>query len=293
MSISIWEEHRSPSFKVDRKSGSTIDVKYLLACTYDAEDNAASVELALRSNIPLTFLGLWLLNYGSERVGPYLWQGTVTYGPKDGAKADPSDPSNPEKNEPGPDLETPLTPEWDFDTTGASYRITQSLLTTIKAGPGSDTNDTDAPDYGKAIGVTKDGVEGVDIPPRGPIQLSTTRILPATAVTMGYIDTLVWLTNRTNDAAWWGRPEGEWIFLGAQGRTKSANEWAVTYQFNAGKKQTDIPIGSFTVAEKLPFEYLWVAYKDSSSNGRKVKVPSFAYVERVVGSGSFSSLGIT
>lgn len=293
MSITIWEEVRSQGFKVDRKSGSSLDLRYVLICSSVAEDYAASVNLALRAEIPNMYLGLWLLNYNAEKIGPMLWQGTATYGPRDGAKADPNDPSNPEKNDPAPDLDTPLPPEWDFDTSGATYRITQSLLTTIKAGPGSATNDANAPDYGKAIGVTKDGVEGVDIPPRGPIQLTTTRILPSTAVTMGYIDTLVWLTNRTNDAEWWGRPEGEWIFLGAQGRTKSADEWTITYHFNAGKTETDIPIGSFTVAEKLPFEYLWVAYKDTESHGRKVKVPSFAYVERVVGSGSFSSLGIT
>lgn len=301
MSITLYEEVISRGFANDRERGGEVTLNYFIVISTDAEDNPVAVDAAIRLDMPLLYAGLWLLGWKADPVGPRLWKAAVRYGPRDGEKADPDNPS---ENPTGPDADTPLTPEWEFDTTGQTYRITQSLSTLIKAGPGGDgldytnpadtgVNDPDAPDYGKAIGVTRDGVEGVDIPPRGPIHVVTTRILPARAVTMGYIDTLASLTNRTNDTPWWGRAEGEWIFLGARGKTKSATEWTVTYLFDAGKIERDISIGSFTVAAKAPFDFLWVAYGDSTSAGRKVKTPQFAYVERVVGSISFASLGIT
>jgi hypothetical protein len=297
MSIHIFEDIKSRGYDKDRKKGVDLRLNYVLRATTEVENTTSAIETALKLEIPAKYLGLWLLSYNAKPLGGGVWEGEAKYGPIDGEEIDPNDPK------PQKDKDDPFTPEQEFEVLGGNQRVTQSIVTLIKAGPNGSGNDyinntggaddPDAPNFEKAIGVTRDRVEGVDFPPVGTISHSKTYIMPSSMITHGYLEKLVGLVNTTNSEEWWGRPPEQWLFLGARGKSKSVSEWTVTFNFMTGVPTFDIPVGTFTVKAKNPFDYLWVYYKKKESSGRTIQVPAFAYVEKVVPNRSFTLLGVT
>ncbi len=177
---------------------------------------------------------------------------------------------------------------FSFDTGGGTQHITQSL-STIGRYAASGT----APDFGGAIGVTHDNVEGVDI--TFPVyNCSETHYLDDETVTATYRATLFYLTGRVNNASYKGLAAGECLFLGASGSKRGEDDWEITFRFAASPNRTDISVGSINVAAKKGWEYLWVRYGDveDTSSHTLVKKPIAAYVEKVYQEGNFAGLGI-
>ena len=105
-----------------------------------------------------------------------------------------------------------------FDTSGGTQHITQSLAT-IASYAASGT----PPDFGGAVGVTHDSVEGVDI--TIPVySFSETHFLDAAFVTPAYYGTLFNLTGKVNNASFKGLAAGECLFLGASGSKRGAED---------------------------------------------------------------------
>ncbi len=133
--------------------------------------------------------------------------------------------------DPPEDLD-PLGPEYSFDINAENLHITQSLETISKTGRGSIT----PPDYNRAIGVTRDRVEGTDI--RYPhLEFSVTGKVKR--VTLPYIRTLRSMTAKTNSRAWRGFPRGELLFLGATGQSQPGEPWSITFKFAANETWTN------------------------------------------------------
>jgi len=102
-----------------------------------------------------------------------------------------------------------------FDTSGGTQHITQSLGT-IASYAASGT----PPNFGGAVGVTHDSVEGVDI--TIPVySFSETHFLDAAFVTPAYYGTLFNITGKVNNASFKGLAAGECLFLGASGSSGS------------------------------------------------------------------------
>jgi len=176
---------------------------------------------------------------------------------------------------------------FSFDTGGGTQHVTQSLATVGRYSSGN------APDFGGAIGVTSDNVEGVDI--TAPVySFSETHWLADSAVTQGYKTTLFNLTGKVNGAPFKGMAAGECLFLGASGSKRGADDWEITYRFAASPNRTNITIGDIGGISKKGWEYLWVRYADSEDTAAKavVKKPVAVYVERVYEEGNFAALGI-
>src|SRR5262245_6293465 len=126
--------------KFESRAGdnSSVDLVY----TIDGTDDDQAARAALASTAPATH---GALNRDDdslhvEPVGQYLWEGKARYVP------------------------SALQPQtgdatFSFDTSGGTQHITQSRQTINKYAPPGKT----APDFGGAIGVTHDSVEGVDI----------------------------------------------------------------------------------------------------------------------------------
>ncbi len=178
---------------------------------------------------------------------------------------------------------------FSFDTGGGTQHITQSIATvSTYAAPGKA-----APDFGGAIGVTHDNVEGVDI--TVPIYaFSETHYLADSQVTTTYKGLLFALTGRTNNAAFKGLAAGECLFLGASGSKRGTEDWEISYRFAASPNRSGLTVGPITGVSKKGWEYLWVRYADSEDAAAKaiVKKPVAVYVERVYDEGDFASLGI-
>ncbi len=246
----------------------SVELRYIVFGTSD--DLAAKAELASES--PSTYDGLPRQSIQIEPLANDIWEGTVRYGEE-------------QQSEP------PQTGEssFAFDTGGGTQHITHSRSTVGTYAPAGVT----APNFQGAIGVTENGVDGVDI--TIPVyQFSETHYLADAVVTPAYKGTLFGLTGKVNSAGFKGLAAGECLFLGASGAKRGDEDWEITFRFAGSPNVTGLAVGPITGIAKKGWEYLWVRYADVEDTGAKmlVKRPISAYVEQVYESGNFAALGI-
>lgn len=209
---------------------------------------------------------LYRQRFTIEYFGSDLWRARVFY--------DTTDPSLSAEN------------SFEFDTSGGSERITQSLATISVWGGG--------PDFQGAIGVSDSGVEGVDIVvPR--IVFSFTNYYGE--VSPEYRALLIELTASVNQYPFKGLAAGEVLFLGANVRrndSRFGTPWVVTYQFAVQRNRSNFNVGGITVGHKAGWDYLWARYEQAVDTDAValVRRPTAVYVERVYPPGDFARLGI-
>lgn len=181
---------------------------------------------------------------------------------------------------------------FEFDTSGGTQHLMASYSTVNAYGNGAATTDNKG-----LIGVTKDGVEGVDVEV-GALTFSITKSFAVSAMTPTYLDTLADMVGRVNDGTWAGTTDdgidfsyvaGEAKFLGASGGVRNGRA-VVTFKFAASSNKTGLTVGTITAIAKKGWEYLWVRYVDSVVNNISVKIARHVYVEQVHLSGDFSTL---
>ena len=205
----------------------------------------------------------------TERLADDAWEGSIRYG----------------RTEP------PQTGDstYSFDTGGGTQHVTQSLATTgVWAAPG-----VFPPNYRGGIGVTKDGVEGVDI--TVPVyNFSETHYIDAALVTGAYKSTLFYLTGTVNNGGFRGFAAGEVLFLGAAGSLQGQEDWEISYRFAASPNVQGLQVGDITGIAKRGWDYLWIRYADIEDSDAKmlVKRPLSVYVEQVYPYTNFAGLGI-
>ena len=150
---------------------------------------------------------------------------------------------------------------------------------------------TAVPFVAMPLGVTKDSVDGTDI--TVPVyNFTETHHIPVANVTNAYKTALFLLTGRTNNATFRGFAAGEVLFLGASGSQRGFEDWEITFRFAASPNVTGLSVGDITGIAKEGWQYLWVKYADTESDGAIVKQPVAVYVEKVYESGDYSALGI-
>ena len=176
-------------------------------------------------------------------------------------------------------------PDWGdfhFSTGGGTHHTTHSLNTRGRY-------PEDAEDYQGAIGVTDQGVEGVDI--TSPVYtFSEAYRVPGALVTPAYKNALFRLTGRTNQSPWRGFEADEVLFLGARGATQGWEPdgeaiWEINFEFAASENRDDLMVGPIGPIVKHGWDYLWVKY-DSDNK------PEAVYVEQVYRQGPYLDLGI-
>lgn len=251
------------------------DVEYLAYGT-DNEDEAASF---VQSNAPATIIVAGDTELPmtevkiTERLGDRLWVIAVTYGTVDQSVATPADETV------------------SFDTTGTRAKITNSLNTTSYPAPG-----VTAPNFRGAIGVTKSGVEGVEVQLPG-LTFSLKKVFAPGAITQAYINLLADLTGKYNNAPFVGRAAGEVRFDGATGDQKNLlDSTQVTFKFTVSPNQTNFQVAGITVASKKGWQYLWVLYEEQEDTTANFMVQRAiaVYVEDLPGlePANLSALGI-
>jgi hypothetical protein len=199
-------------------------------------------------------------------AGDGLWNATVRYGVKPPPQVGES--------------------SFSFDTGGGTQHITQSIATVQKYAPSGKT----APDFGGAIGVTHDSVEGVDITMPVYNWSETHYLADAQVNKAAYYS----LTGKVNNGGFKGCAAGECLFLGASGSKRGDDDWEITFKFAASPNRTGITVGGITGIAKKGWEYMWVRYADSEDTASKtiVKKPLAVYIEKVYEEGNLGSLGI-
>ncbi|MBN2377068.1 MAG: hypothetical protein JXD22_11745 [Sedimentisphaerales bacterium] len=256
MSVTVEEQFGSPQVRKDSATR-----KYIISGT--ADEMAA--EAALLAEAPTIYLYMPVQDYAVDPLTNDKWVGTVQYGVLAVALQDEA---------------------FEFDTTGGTKHITQSLGTIGAYAPAGYT----APDYGGAIGVNGEEVQGVDITVPA-FKFSSHHIIEnASANALVYRN----LTGCVNNATFMGFAAGEVLFLGARGVEQQSPEWGVDFHFAAGANATNLIVGDITVLEKYAWDYLWVRYEteEDVAAGSIVKRPVAAYTERVYPWANFGLLGI-
>jgi hypothetical protein len=243
----------------------SVDLRYLILGTSD--DIEAHSELIAQT--PNVYAGLVRQSTHLERISENAWEGSIRYG----------------RTEP------PQTGDstYSFDTGGGTQHVTQSLATTgVWAAPG-----VFPPNFRGGIGVTKDGVEGVDI--TVPVyNFSETHYIDAALVTGAYKSTLFYLTGTVNNGPFRGFASGEVLFLGAAGSLRGQEDWEISYRFAASPNVQGLQVGDITGIVKRGWDYLWIRYADIEDSDAKmlVKRPLSVYVEQVYPYTNFAGLGI-
>ncbi len=241
----------------------SVTLKYIIK---ETNDDLAAKGL-LYNNSPSIYDGLVRQSWSVDPLGGDMWEGTVRYG-----------------------LLAPLETgqsSFNFDTGGGTQHITQSLATVGAYAPAGQT----PPDFGGAIGVTRDNVEGVDI--TVPVfSFSETHYLADSLVTPAYQNVLFSLTGTVNNAPFRWFAAGECMFLGASGAKRGQDDWEITFRFAASPNRTGIVVGDIVGIAKGGWEYLWVRYEDTEDGSSQtlVKRPVAAYVEQVYEHTDFSQL---
>ncbi len=265
MSVEAWELFTSrPTTEGEDPS---IEQHWMIQGTQS--DLVAKDILAAAS--PLVYDGLVRKSWHIEREGNDLWRGSVQYGRY----------ARPEKV--GDD------PRISFDMGGGTIHVIETLETMAKYAP---QGETPIESHG-LIGVTKDSVEGVDIPAR-EFKWSETHVLPLSFVTHSYAAVLYYLKGTVNKYPWRAYAAGEVLFENATGGSRDEDTCEITYSFAASPNIRDKKIGNIQGIAKEGWDYLWVRYEDDVDDTAKalVKKPRTVYVERVIERTDFMLLGI-
>jgi hypothetical protein len=157
---------------------------------------------------------------------------------------------------------------------------------------------TTAPDQEGAIGVDNEGnIAGCDIlVGKREFFLSVTREV----LEPEYLDTMMRLIGKTNDAEFFGFAPGELLYLGAEPTSARVTlqdgsdytVWPMTHTWAIEPNRTNINVGGIVVPLKRGFEYMWVYYKSAAEGRSLLKRPRWVYLERVYEAGDMSLLEV-
>ena len=278
----IIERHVSQSGKEgDQKSDGLL--RYTVIIDIDSETEQDAWDL-LVATIPAEHRDMPFKDAQIEPQGAGVFYFDVSYA--DGDE---------ESKQPKEEGDTAIT----FDSTGGTEKITHSRETISTFSPGT------APDFRGAINVTKSGVDGVEI--IVPAWKFTCEKLFTTAQVNAKIQTWREFTGATNATSFTLNMDGiiqsfrtgDLRFDGVRGSKKKKGIWTFTFNFTFSKGfdtqhgDQSVMVGDIEVTAKEGWEYLWVHYRESTSNNVLVRTPAAVYIERVYRSEDFDQLGLT
>lgn len=251
--------------------GPSVEQPYFVRdATFD--EAAALVESDLPAFIIVRGITLVFQDYRFQELGPGAWDFFAKYGRRE------------------PNLTNVTTAQ--FDATGGTAHITQSIQTLQKK---FDPGETVVYDFGGAIGVSNDGVEGTDIETPG-YSFQYTVYLPLANWTPTYRLKLRKLSKKYNNAVWTS-PEGDIFeagevrYRGFQASRRGLDDVELTHLFHAEDNRI-LTAGNITDIAKRGQDYVWYRYADSddTTGAPLLKYPVAAYVEEVYHPGNFADL---
>lgn len=272
MPITVTEHQDSQSYTENQSA--------TLVYMIEGTSSTISATAALKSEAPTTFAGLTrkIVKVEPQYVNindddNSIWRGTVTYG-----KATT--------------LTLPSTGDekLEFDFGGGTKRVTQAISQTTYDSSGADATDR----YKGAIGVTPDGVEGIDIDyTTGAFAI--TKIIPKDDVDATFTTNVLNTVNTVNNATFRGGDAGSVRLTKATASEYDDANYSFRFAFLFNKNETNLVVGDITVASKGGHEALWVQYEETEDTTKNmtVRTPQTASVAKVYPDGDFSVLGIT
>lgn len=269
--------------------------------------------IALRDNLPVTYLGFLLQDFSVERVGPNFYRGTSKYansGP--GGDGVSGAATTPPSEYTAPDIADPLDPGYSFSYTAEMRKKTQSIATVFRR-TRSDSVNPNAPsffgtakDYKRAVNVSRSGgvikVEGYEAPePTSAWQ----RQLRVPIMTLAFKNVIRNLIGKKNNAPFYGSNAGEVVLWGCNGQNIKGTEFMLTFDFHERQNIANYTISPAITDEDeevieppliIPYaagwDHVWVEYENEVRDNQLVPVPVAVYVEQIIENANFALLGI-
>jgi len=181
---------------------------------------------------------------------------------------------------------------FSFDGSGGETLLTQAIAQTRFG--------ASAPEYGNAINVDENGVQGVNI----VVPACTFTIkqkFVGTTITLAWLRDIIAATGTVNSDTFLGFTAGEVLFLGpagsqpihyTQGENPAPGPVDVEFRFSASPNLTGLTIGGITSIAKPGQDYLWVKYRPKKEGAAIIQDPIGVYVAQTYRRTAFSGLGI-
>lgn len=146
-----------------------------------------------------------------------------------------------------------------------------------------------ARDYHGLMGVDGDRVDGTEAPIVSSMFIVEFKH-PSGFFTPTYAAVVEAIIGHWNTTLFFGRSPGEmmlWSFRGSQGTDA---ETMIEYQFVRKPNLTNATIQGITGINKLGHDHLWFDYGDDVDDGKAIRKPVAAYVERVAKSADLAAI---
>jgi hypothetical protein len=194
-----------------------------------------------------------------------------------------------------------------YRSTGQTARIIQGYGTVYSAQLNPEFDDEQAvgpgnqrylpgPNFKGLVGVTRDGVEGVDVPIPS---FSFSVDYRFSAVDQAYLTLVHKLTGCVNSATYLGFDPGELLFLGVEGEVGMTSGGAIklssspiSFLFDASPNVTNLVVGPFTIPSKKGWDYLWPRTIEVATGDTIVRETKSVHIDRVLRYADLSALGI-
>lgn len=285
MAVTIAEHPKSRS-ESKAYGENNADQAEMFYKVFGTEDDAV-VRTLVEATLAPEYSFLTLLNYHLTPMGGGEWEVRAVYG------------------------EAPHT-TLSFDTSGGHIHLQYSKETVQSWAVSPDGTDAAPPDFGQAVGATKDNIEGVDVV-HPQLNFTLTKAFLNTNMPPAYGDKLVNCTGKTNDrdlnlnvdGLEFSFKQGELLCMGGSGDTRG-DYWVFPIKFSVMRNTTatdelriggaagagGIPSGPDNWIEKKGWEYLWVRFDErpDTTSLRIVIRPQAVYVERLYDAADFSVL---
>lgn len=254
--MTVIFNHRLESGSYNLAKNNIIHEYQLIGTENEFPDEVAA-GVYLDVNVPLFFSGAWLQDIQIKPQGNGLFFVTCPYGPL---------PNWPE--------EVGGSFRLNFRTTGGTVHISASREMVAKY-------DTGTPSAPETVIIGQDG-SGADI--TVPTQMRSYSFnFKSGIVTEAAMDYWEDLTGVVNSDDWHNRPQGEVLFLGADGDTTVAadSSSSVTFHFAMSRNKIDQTIGSIPGIAKQGHDLIDIHTKTEVIDSQDVQKEKFVYVQRV------------
>ena len=294
------ESFNSREVSDDNKGGRKITYRALITGAADA-DSAEDLALSEMPDV-IGNDGLKRQSYEIVHEGAGVYRVEAEYAeddePEQGGEQQGDEGGQPEPPS-GQGDDDPLGAEWSFVIAESPQHITQSLATLNSyARPGLAA----IPDYKKAIGVTKERIEGCDIIAPKETRSVTVRVA---GMTNAYLKKVRKLFGHTNSQRMFGCEVGEVLYTGFNANYRAKELWSLTHNFaiaenlewdaNDPEMVKRLTIGNIQMLNgKRAWTHVWVAYEESPDaiTGLLVDIPRYVFEEQVYPSGNLKILGM-
>lgn len=284
MSIQCWEmlDSMSGSVTNEQEQGEVREVRrrFLIGKCQGFNDAVAQIESFAPSYVSSDGAGIYWVRRQLDvnSVGNQYFDCTAVY--------QTLVPKTPQQGEGG--SENPVPGSVSFDTTGGTEHRTQALEQSKWP--------VDAPDFKRAINVSGDTVNGLDVV--APcMRYSETWILPTSIVMdCGFIGAIYSLTATVNAQQFRCFEPGECLFMGARGQWQGDQPYAtITFEFEARPNQEvdlSYELGN-VLFTKEGWQHVWFLYATETDQDSLIQMPRAAYRDTVYKKESWAPLLIS